>query len=217
VNSEDGGAGTRRLELVLDEQERERADVSRRLHDELAQSLAFVLLGLDVLERKLTTAESGTVGRLREELAEALGLCTELALALRPPTLDQLGLRPALGSLARRTGAAPVSIDPRLATAALAPELETGVYRVVQAALAAAEPPRSLAVSLDAEGSELELSVQGGAIGRVGALEARVELLGGRLEPAVGTLTARIPLRAIAAFPQRGPVETPDGVRRALP
>jgi hypothetical protein len=115
-----------------------------------------------------------------------------------------------------------VSIDPRLAAAALGPELETGVYRVVQEALAVADAPGGLSVSLQAERHELELSISlaDGAAGELGALEARVELLGGRLEQSGRAMAIRIPLPSdvpVAAFPQRRRVETPDGAPPALP
>jgi signal transduction histidine kinase len=214
--------GIRRLQLVLDEQERERTDVSHRLHDELAQSLAFVLLGLDGLERRVPAADARTIARLRGELAEALGVCIQVAVSLRPPILDQLGLAPAIRSIAHRMDAGAVSIDPRLAAAALGPELETGVYRVVQEALEVADAPGGLSVSLQAERHELELSISlaDGAAGELGALEARVELLGGRLEQSGRAMAIRIPLPndvPVAAFPQPRRVETPDGAPPPLP
>jgi two-component system sensor histidine kinase UhpB len=220
VTTADRAEPIRRLQLVVDEQERERAYVAHRLHDDMAQSLASVLLGLEALERRVPHAEGACVAWLRAELAEALRLCTEVAVSLRPPILDQLGLEPALRSLAGRADAKAPSIDPRLAGMEVGPQLETGIYRVVEEALGAAKPPRGLAVSLDAGGRELALTATGSAIGNIGRLEARVELLGGTLEPAVGAVGVRIPLRArppLAAFPQPRRVETPDGAPRALP
>src|SRR5215203_2216686 len=111
-----------RLRLVLDEHERERSELAHELHEHVAQALAAVLFGLDGLARRDNSEEAAsTIASLRGHVADTLEYCTDLAVELRPPLLDQLGLVPALESLAQRTGAARVSVVPALSGSSLAP------------------------------------------------------------------------------------------------
>jgi signal transduction histidine kinase len=214
----------RRLRLVLDEHERERGELAHELHEQVAQELALVLLGLDRIPPGDDTAP--TIASVRELVLEALEHCRALATALRPPLLDQLGLVPALERLAERAGVESVSVDRALSGAALGPALETEVYRCVEAALGDQARSRSVAVSLDPASREVRISVgpvdSDGRTELFETLEARIELIGGTLAATGRELLMRIPLdpptgRAVAAFPQPARVEFPDGGRRALP
>ena len=189
---------TRGLRLLLDEQERERSDLAHRLHDGLAQSLAVVLFELDALVQSASGDEDSRLAGLREQLSAALRLCTELAVGLRPPVLDQLGLAPALESLAERLGAKCVGLDSGLAAAGLGAHLETDVYRTVEEALGAAGPGSRLTISLDPIARELCVVVEAldvaTPIGGLGRVQARVELVGGMLVAGGRELTIRIPV-----------------------
>lgn len=215
----------RRLRLVLDEHERERSDVAHELHEHLAQALAIVLLGLDALARDSSSdGATSRIAGLREQVAHALSLGRQLAVDLRPPLLDQLGLSPALESLERRAGVSRVAVDPALAGVGLGQALQTDVYRAVEEALTGVSGERSVAVWLDPARGELCAAVRAldadASIGELGRLEARLELIGGTLVEDGGELAVRIPLEpgaAIAAFPQPRRVEIPDGERHALP
>ena len=215
----------RHLRLVLDGQERERSNLAHQLHDQLAQSLAVVLMGLDELERRADAADAQRLASLREQLADALSLCTELAAGLRPSVLDELGLAPALESLAQRGRATHVSVDPSLAAARLERDLEIEVFRAAEEALAAMGPGCSLGASLQSGGCEACVSVSSTgaplAPDALETLEARLELIGGTLARSSQALTIRIPVRRasrpVAAFPQPRRVETTDGERSALP
>jgi signal transduction histidine kinase len=188
----------RHLRLVLAEQERERSDLAHQLHDQLAQSLGAVLLGLDRLASRAHPSEAARIAALRAQLADALSLCTELAADLRPAVLDQLGLAPALETLARRQSAERASVDPALAAARLDPELETEVYRTVEEALRALGPSCDLTVTLDAAGDAASVSVRpsGGSreITDLAPIDARMEPPGGSLRVGAHELTVRIPL-----------------------
>jgi signal transduction histidine kinase len=121
---------------LLGHQEDERRDVATRLHEECAQSLAAVLLGIGALER--AGAPGAIVEPVREQVAETLRDLRELAVRLRPPALDQLGLRPALERLAERVPR-PVTLE--LADVGrLPPDVETAVYRSLEQLLAAPGP-----------------------------------------------------------------------------
>lgn len=214
-----------RLRLVLDEYERERAALAHELHEQVAQALAAVLLGLDGLASGAGSEDSGSrIAAVRVRVADTLQHCRNLAVGLRPPLLDELGLRPALESLAHATGVVRVDVDPALADADLGPALATDVYRLAEGALAAVSGERSLGVSLNPALRELNVRVRpldGHApLCELGALTARLELIGGTLSAGSGELVVRIPIEpsadgAIAAFPQPHSVEIPDGGRRA--
>src|SRR5215208_257120 len=110
------------LRPVLDEHERERSELAHELHEHVAQALAAVLFGLDGLAKRTNSEEAAPmIASLRGQVADTLEYCTDLAVELRPPLLDQLGLVPALESLAQRTGAARVSVDPALSGSFLGP------------------------------------------------------------------------------------------------
>ncbi|HEX6744955.1 MAG TPA: GAF domain-containing sensor histidine kinase [Solirubrobacteraceae bacterium] len=209
-------ADRRRRSLAATEAERHRW--ARELHDETLQALGGlkVLLSsairLDDPEamraamRDATKQLSGDIESLRALIAE-----------LRPPALDQLGLAPALTSLAKRTGAGndvEVRADVELLDdRRLAPELETTVYRVVQESLTnvvkharassidiavrRVEDAVEVSVADDGIGFDAE-AVLGNGFGLAGMRE-RVELAGGELTVLPGAdagtvIRARLPL-----------------------
>lgn len=213
-----------RLRLVLDEHERERGELAHELHEQVAQGLAVVLLGLDRISPADDTAP--TIASVRGLVLEALEHCRALASALRPPLLDHLGLVPALERLAERAGVESIGVDRALSGAALGPALRTEVYRCVEAVLGSPARSRSLAVWLDPATREVRISVRPFDPDRrtdlLGALEARIDVIGGTLAASGRELLMRIPVepppgRAVAAFPQPSRVEIPDGGRSALP
>lgn len=215
-----------RLRLVLDEHERERIELAYELHEQIAQTLAVVLLDLDGLRLDRSGDAASRIAIARGHVAETLEHCRALAVALRPPLLDQLGLALALRRLAERSGVDRVHVDPALDGAAPGPALQTQVYRSVDEVLARATGRLSLAVAVDQAGPDLRISLQsldGAApVSELGALEARLELVGGTVSAAGGELLMHIPLERdaedlIAVFPQPRRVEIPDGERHALP
>jgi hypothetical protein len=133
---------------------------------------------------------------------------------------------PALERLAERAGVERVSVDPALAAAALGPALQTEVYRAVEEALAKVGAAGSLTVSFDPAMRDVRMSLRrldvDIAVSELGALQARLDLIGGALTASGAELVIRIPIEpgadsVIAAFPQPRRAETPDGDRRALP
>ena len=209
-------ADRRRRSLAATEAERHRW--ARELHDETLQALGGmkVLLSsairLDDPEamraamRDATQQLTGDIESLRALIAE-----------LRPPALDQLGLAPALASLAQRTGAAndlEVRANVELPDdRRLAPELETTVYRVVQESLTNAvkhagassidiavrcgEDAVEVSVADDGTGFDSEAAA-GNGFGLAGMRE-RAELAGGELSVLPGAdagtvIRARLPL-----------------------
>jgi signal transduction histidine kinase len=188
----------RQLGAVLDMQERERRDLARELHEEAAQTLAAVLLELDMLERDVETGDH-RVAELRDHVGAAIGSLRDLAVALRPPVLDGIGLVPALERLGegRIPGVERVSVqlDP---ARRLAPEAETAVYRVVEDALRAVEGRRVARVGAETAGGEVMVTVRplnGGRVIRdLTTLAARLDLLGGTIDSQTDELVVRLPV-----------------------
>jgi two-component system, NarL family, sensor histidine kinase DevS len=135
---------------------------------------------------------------------------------LRPPALVELGLAPALTSLAQRTSTTTgleVHTDVDIPAQRLTPELETTVYRIVQEALSnVAKHARAATVELSVRHVDHELQItvsddgvgfDPGAAGDGGfgltGMRERVELVGGELSVVRGAgagtvVRARLPV-----------------------
>ncbi len=124
---------------VLAAQEEERKRIARELHDETGQALTSLAVGLRVLQKAQSLEQAREYAEELIQLThQALEAVHRLALELRPKTLDDLGLVPALRwYITRWTRTTGVEVD--LAVSGieerLPPELETVLYRVVQEAL----------------------------------------------------------------------------------
>lgn len=133
-----------RLRNSLEAAEQERRRWARELHDETLQALG----GLRMLYSAALRGESSEQ-QLREAIQEGIGLIDEeidnlssLIVELRPAALDQIGLAPALRTLAERrakTGDMEIDVLVRLGgedeDARLPPEIESLIYRFVQEGL----------------------------------------------------------------------------------
>jgi PAS domain S-box-containing protein len=128
------------LNQVITVQEEERRRIARELHDETAQSLASLLLGLSALQESRTVKGARAQAReLHQVATRALAEVRRLAWGLRPSVLDDLGLPAALeryaSELARTRGIA-VEIDTGgLGPGRLSAAIETALYRIMQEAL----------------------------------------------------------------------------------
>lgn len=123
---------------VVDAQEQERRRLALELHDETGQALTSILLGLKSI-RAASTPEAAerAEGELRELVVAALQDVRALAVELRPSSLDDFGLVPALerlGETLQERSGIPTAVEATLGER-LPPELETVLYRFVQEAL----------------------------------------------------------------------------------
>ncbi len=211
-----------RLRRSLRAAEDERRRWARELHDETLQALGGLRVLLssarrsgdaDVLRSTLDTA----VDQLADEIANLRSLITEL----RPASLDELGLAPALDALFERVRAAhgldvvsTVELETSDARSShrLDPDVETIVYRVVQESLTNAARHADadhVVVDVVARPGELELTVSDNGKGfdttvptsgfGVTGMKERVALWGGALsissEAGAGTkIEATLPL-----------------------
>jgi signal transduction histidine kinase len=210
-------------------QEAERAAIARELHDEIGQALTAIKLNAQWLARR-------TTGPGLQKLADCIALANRtlsqvrgIALELRPPQLDQLGLTAALRDLTERMSAS-AGLNAQFAADALevAPGYAqaTAAFRVAQEALTNVvrhAGAGKLSVELRRRGGELVVivaddgqafdleaalagSVKGSSMGLLG-MQERVNIAGGWLKieskPGQGT-------RVSAGFPVDVPVECPE-------
>ncbi|MGD2144524.1 MAG: sensor histidine kinase [Anaerolineae bacterium] len=223
------------LHRTVRAQEEERRHIARELHDETAQALTALSLGLAEVEQAVgedTMAASSRLAALRELVDDIMRKVNQLTTRLRPTMLDDLGLIPALITYADTLGRhLPFTVDVEVTgdRRRLPSELETTLYRIVQESLtnvarhAQAEHawvhldlgPReaTLAVYDDGIGMSAdrveEATAQGEGWGLAG-LHERAALLGGdvriRSEPGAGTqIEARIPIPE-SPLPEEGKV-----------
>ena len=207
----------RLLQKVLSVQEDERKRISRELHDEAGQSLASLLAYLQLLMAgEVTSSQREAIGQLKSLVVEILGGLRKMAVELRPPALDDLGLVPAMAkhvdgfALQRDLTAifAPEDDNPELD-----PAVALALYRILQESLtnvARHAEAKAVRVELAAVGQDIALTVSDdgrgfdavalpageGSLGIYGMME-RAELLGGSFQiessPGQGT-TVRVAL-----------------------
>jgi two-component system sensor histidine kinase UhpB len=188
---------------VIRAQEDERQRIARELHDDTAQVLFAQLLRLSALKSAGDPAVSALAVSLEEMTSEALESVRRLALELRPPALDDLGLQDALGELVQRCSdqlSIPVDYQAHGPRGRLVPEIELVLYRIAQEALLnVAKHAEATAawVDLDRTKSEVTLSVRDNGLGfdmaratrsdgrglglGIFGMEERAALVGGRL------------------------------------
>ena len=157
---------------LVNTQEEERRNLSRELHDHVAQVLTGLRMGLGGIER------SSGDGRVRAAVAECKGLVDDmfrtvrdLALGLRPSMLDDFGLQAALEwhvrDFSRRYA---LDVDLRMDGDfdALPDKHRTCVYRVVQEAMTNCvrhAQARSIEVAVSLSKGELRVFVTDDGIG----------------------------------------------------
>jgi signal transduction histidine kinase len=125
----------------MDAAEQERRRWARELHDETLQGLAgFQVLLSSALRRSDPASLERAVRTAVEQIGTEIEKLRMLITELRPAALDELGLQPAIESLASRVAAVQgleVETEVSLGTNGerLSGELETAAYRLVQEAL----------------------------------------------------------------------------------
>lgn len=130
---------------VVEAEEKERNRSSRELHNELAQTLAGVLVRLRVatLNPEIERAPSleRYLDEIRSEVREALEHVREVARRLHPPALEELGLVPALEAYARsvsEVSGVRIELLGEKISANLPPHARLAAFRIIQESLIAA-------------------------------------------------------------------------------
>jgi two-component system sensor histidine kinase UhpB len=168
-------------ERVMQAQERERQRVARELHDQTGQTLTHEIISLDLLLER--TADSETrqqIEAVKRTLEQTLEEVHRMAQDLRPSVLDDLGLVPALRTLARQGAGPEVRVQVEGMHGRLPLPIETALYRIAQEALInAVKYARATRVDIRLEarnGSGVQLSVRDDGVGfDPGRLPARAE------------------------------------------
>ncbi len=197
--------------------EDERSRLARALHDELGSLLTAAKLDAARVKTRVAGVSPEAVerlGHLNDTLNSIIAITRRITEDLRPSTLGNLGLVPALEILARdfATGAG-IRIDCALQPVALTPARELTAFRLVQEALTNISKyakAQSVRIALEARDGQAVVSVtddgvgfdlRGAKMGSYGLLgmRYRVEGEGGLLivesTPGAGTtLSATLPL-----------------------
>jgi PAS domain S-box-containing protein len=131
---------TARLDQVREE---ERRDLSRELHDGLGQSLTALKIDISLMKRFLAASTAPqeqieTIDSMNRLVDDTMQMTRNLASALRPSLLEEIGLERALKSLlndiAARSGLG-VSIEAPPEIRNMKPETSLALYRISQEAL----------------------------------------------------------------------------------
>jgi len=207
---------------LLQAEEEERRRISREVHDEAGQSMLFLRLHLEMLEKAAPPELRPKVAEARSVTERIIAEIRRLIGALSPSVVEEMGLPAAIRHLsARFRKLYPMKLRLRLSRDGrrLSREIETTVYRVVQECyqnIAKYSGASSVNLSLRSTDKLLELKVEDDGVGfdvdsavaqpkcfGLKGMRERVALLGGQLEirssPGHGSaIIARIPGQAAA-------------------
>ncbi len=208
---------TRLTQRIIDTQEEERSRVARELHDGISQILVSVRYALDLADRRLRTGDARAGESLKKGIAGLLTAIQEvrrISRDLRPGSLDDLGLGPALKTLtdefAERTGIA-AELETVVFSNRLDEDAKIALFRIAQEALTNIERySKATEVKIriygHRRGATLRIQDNGSGFQRdqvtpglgLRNMQERVELLGGTfriLTSASGTVVeAEVPL-----------------------
>lgn len=206
---------------VITAGEVERARISRQLQDSSAQTLAALSLHASAVVRDCDDpAMVPRLALIHELTVDALNEVRDLALAVYPRVLDDLGLSAALHWLARRSSNERVRVTLELDDPVRLPrEVESVLYQVASEAVSNAighGKPTTVVLSLTHALHRITLQVRDDGVGfdvskvarssdgfGLFAMEERVSLVDGTFEvesePGIGTrVTVSVPLRDVA-------------------
>jgi two-component system, NarL family, sensor histidine kinase DegS len=142
---------------ILGAQENLRREISRQMHDGPAQSLTNIVLQAQIVERLVRRDPQqahSEIAQLIEMVQHTLDATKTFIFEVRPMVLDDLGLVPTLRRAAheraRRSGV-PISFDSVGADRRLPPDLESGLFRIIDDAAAGlvATAPERVAIRLE--------------------------------------------------------------------
>ncbi len=143
--------------LVLSAQEDLRREIARAMHDGPAQSLTNIVLQAQIVERLVARDPASASGEVRQLIAmvqQTLDATKSFIFDVRPMVLDDLGLVPTLRRSSRERGrraGIPVEFDSLGQDRRLPMDLESGLFRMLDEAMAAylAEGPDRVTLKVD--------------------------------------------------------------------
>ncbi len=220
---------------LVEVQEAERRSVARELHDEAGQMMTALKLKLSLLRRdeRFPVDLQDELAGLQATVDEVMLGLHQLAMNLRPPSLDRYGLVPALeqyiAAFRRQREMRVEFLVEGLDQQRLPDHVATAVYRIVQEALtniarhaqahqagivlSARGGHLNLVVEDDGQGFDVAAAFQSARLGLLGMRE-RVEMLGGTLDIESGPGGTR--LFVDVPCPARGDPVEPDASARAM-
>ena len=202
---------------LVDAQEEERRSISRELHDQVGQTLGALLVDIGQLSKLVSSEDAvlqSQIARIKSAGETAVKSIRDMALLLRPPMLDDLGLVPALewqGREISRRGDMEVDVHSEQVSEQLSDDVKVCIYRLAQEALNnaarhSAARHAKVSITQDTDNIHVEVSDDGKGfpaervrgMGILG-MEERVKRLGGVLTihsaPGTGTtVIAELPL-----------------------
>ncbi len=138
-----GGVPPAVSRLLLGAQEDLRREIARAMHDGPAQSLTNIVLQAQIVERLVATDPARAGAEVRQLVAmvqQTLEATKSFIFDVRPMVLDDLGLVPTLRRAARERGrraGVPVEFDSLGPEQRLSMDLESGLFRILDEAMAA--------------------------------------------------------------------------------
>ena len=152
-------------------QEEERRHLARELHDEIGQALTAAKINLQAAMEEPDQAKSKRIHETTAILERLLGQVRQISLNLRPSTLDDLGLVPALRSLLDEQGcraSVAVRFSAKNMPENLDPEIQTTCFRIAQEAITNAvrhARATQIRVELSQENGNLRLQIRDNGTG----------------------------------------------------
>jgi PAS domain S-box-containing protein len=152
-------------------QEEERRHLARELHDEIGQALTAAKINLQAALEEPDHAKAKRIHETTAILERLLGQVRQISLNLRPSTLDDLGLVPALRSLLDEQGrlaSVAVRFSAKNMPENLDPEIQTTCFRIAQEAITnAVRHARSTQIRFDLshENGNLRLQIRDNGTG----------------------------------------------------
>ncbi len=146
--------------LLLGAQEDLRREIARAMHDGPAQSLTNIVLQAQIVERLVATDPARAGAEVRQLVAmvqQTLEATKSFIFDVRPMVLDDLGLVPTLKRAARERGrraGVPVDFDSMGPDRRLPMDLESGLFRILDEAMAAYLSVRAERVSVRLDWSD---------------------------------------------------------------
>lgn len=197
--------------------EEERRRLRRDLHDGIGPLLSGAAFTADAAANRVQdspTESAALIAAVRGEVTTALGEIRRIALDLRPPALDQLGLAGALRQRAESTYGADgqrLEVDVQIEVGPLPAAIEVTTYRIAVEALTNAARhslARQVRIAVTEDGNMLRVKVtdNGASPGPcweagtgLASMRERAELLGGTIHagpsPTGGRVEATLPLQ----------------------